>query len=135
MELPCLLDAHNTMLGNIPKRPLDDPWSLETTTAGRPGAGSVAEKTHKEAEKTAAGEISDPDIFYFHRGAGPHHNLKTIDGRVAAIAEATGPVGEYAPGQFLEIARRWDRPGADTTYLERVWLNRWTRSDAPSQSS
>ena len=129
MELPRLVAAHETMLANIPKRVLDDAWSLETTTAGRPGGGSVAEKTHREAQAIAKGEIKDPDLFYFHREAGPGHDLKDIDGRIAAISEATGPVGEYGPGQFAEIAKQWERPGSDKPYLERVWLNRWTRSD------
>lgn len=130
MELPRLISAHSTMLENIPKRPLDDPWSMETTTAGRPGGGSVAEKTHKEALLIAKGEIKDPTLFYMHREAGPNYNLRNFDSRVEAIAEATGPVGEYAPGQFASIARTYDRPGADRTYWERVWLNRWTRSDS-----
>src|SRR3546814_533117 len=50
--------------------------------------------------------------------------------RVAAIAEATGPAGKYGPGQFESIAKNWDRPKADLAYLERVWLNRWRRSDS-----
>lgn len=129
MELPRLVAAHETMLGNLPKRPMDDPWSLETTTAGRPGGGSVAEGTHKEAELISTGKIKDPQLFFFHREASAKHDMKTLEGRMAAVAEATGPVGEYAPGQFYDIARQWDRPKADKTYLERVWLNRWTRSD------
>lgn len=129
MELPRLVSAHETMLANIPKRVLDDPWSLETTTAGRPGGGSVAEKTHREAQAIARGEIKDADLFYFHREAGANHDLKSIEGRIEAVSEATGPVGEYGPGQFQDIAKQWERPGADKTYLERVWLNRWTRSD------
>jgi hypothetical protein len=64
-----------------------------------------------------------------HREAGPGHNLKTLEGRIEAVREATGPAGEYGPGQFHDIAKQWDRPGVDKTYLERVWLNRWTRSD------
>lgn len=35
--------AHATMLRNIPKRKLSDPWSLETTTMYEPGSGSIAE--------------------------------------------------------------------------------------------
>jgi hypothetical protein len=130
MELPRLVASHTTMLGNLPKRPLEDPWSLETTTAGRPGAGSVAEGTHKEAQMIERGEIDDPELFYFHREASATHDLSTLEGRIEAVAEATGPIGEYGPGQFREIARQWDRPQADKSYLERVWLNRWTRSDA-----
>jgi hypothetical protein len=130
MHLPKLLQAHETMLGNLPKRPMEQPWSLETTTAGEPGQGSIAEKTHAEAEAIHRGEIADPQLFYFHREAGPGHDLSTLDGRIAAISEATGPVGEYAPGQFRQIAQQWDRPGSDRQYLERVWLNRWVRSEA-----
>lgn len=130
LYLPNLLHAHETMLGNLPKRPLEDPWSLETTTAGQLGQGSVAEKTHAEALAIAGGEISDPDLFYLHREAGPGHDMTTVEGRIEAIAEATGPMGEYAPGQFREIARQWDRKGADHGYLERVWCNRWVRQDA-----
>lgn len=130
LHLPNLLKAHETMLGNLPKRPLEQPWSLETTTAGEPGQGSVAEKTHAEAEAIGRREIADPTLFYFHREASPGHDMATMEGRIAAIAEATGPVGEYAPGQFHQIAQQWDRPGADRQYLERVWLNRWVRSQS-----
>jgi hypothetical protein len=128
-ELPRLIEAHTTMLGNLPKRPMEDPWSLETTTAGRPGAGSVAERTHKEAQLIADGKRKSPDIWYFHREAGPQHDLSTIEGRIKAIAEASEGVGEFGPGQFQDIAGQWERPGVDKAYLERVWLNRWTQAD------
>jgi hypothetical protein len=128
MHLPNLLAAHETMMGNLPKRPLEDPWSLETTTAGQPGQGSVAEKTHNEGLKISRGEVEEPDLFYFHRYADTGHDLSTLEGRIAAVAEATGAEGEYGPGQFRDIAKQWDRDGADHSYLERVWLNRWTRS-------
>jgi hypothetical protein len=129
-ELPRLIMAHRTMLANIPKRPMDDPWSLETTTAGRPGGGSVAEGTHKYAQQIAQGKIKNASLFYFHREASPKWNMKKFDERVEAIREATGPTGEYAPGQFEEIAAQWDEPDADKSYLERVWCNRWTAADA-----
>lgn len=122
------LDAYTTMEANLEKRPLDDPWSLGVTTAGRPGQGSVAELDKDEAEQIAQGKIKNPQLFYFHRQAGDQHDLKTHAGRVAAIAEATGPVGEFAPGQFEDIARQWERPGADPAYLERTWTNRWNQA-------
>ena len=130
MFLPRLLHAHETMLANLPKRPLEDPWSLETTTAGQPGQNSVAEKTYLEARQVAEGHVEDSDLFYMHREAGGGHDMESLQGRIAAVAEATGPVGEFAPGQFRDIALQWNRPGADKSYLERVWLNRWTRSEA-----
>lgn len=135
LVLPNYLKAHQTMLGNLTKRPLDDPWHMETTTAGELGQGSIGEQTHLEALAIADGSYKDPDLLYHHREADP--SIKVVDerGRVAplevrirAVADARGGVGEYAPGQFESIARQWDRPRIDRSYLERVWLNRWVKS-------
>lgn len=129
LYLPRQLQAHQTMDANLPKRPLDDPWSLYVGTAGQPGQGSVAEQLHTEALQIAEGLIERPDLFYLYRtDDDPQRDLSSKDERVRAIAEATGPIGEFGPGQFDEIASKWDRPGADKTYLERVWLNRWRKS-------
>lgn len=127
--LPRQIEAHNTMAANLPKRPLDDPWSLYVGTAGRSGQGSVAEQLHNEAEQISEGKVKRPDLFYLYRtDDDPKRDLTDHDERLRAIAEATGPAGEWGPGQFDEIARQWDRPGADSDYLERVWLNRWGTS-------
>jgi len=137
LYLPRLHDAHNTMSANLPKLPSADAWSFYVGTAGEKGQGSIQEDLHTEAEAIARGEVSDPRIFYFHRDAGrvhrgekdaSGHDLATKDGLVAAIAEATGPEGEYGPGQFDDIAEQWFRPRADKSYLERVWLNLWLQS-------
>jgi hypothetical protein len=130
LYLPRHLAAHETMVANLEKRVLEDPWGLYVGTAGEPGQGSVAEGLHAEAEQIAASEISDPQLFYFYRWAKGTYNLKDLDERIDAVEEATGPIGEYGPGQFESIAKQWDRPKADRSYLERVWLNRWTRSEA-----
>lgn len=130
LYLPRQVDAHETMVANLEKRVLEDPWGLYVGTAGEPGQGSVAEGLHKEAEMIAAGQIAEPRLFYFHRQSRDGINLDDFEQRLEAVAEATGPVGEYGPGQFHSIASQWDRPGADKAYLERVWLNRWTRSGA-----
>lgn len=128
--LPRQRKAHETMLGNMSKRPLEDPWSLYVGTAGEPGENSIAEDLHHEAEAIAKGELSDPRLWYMCRwAAGKHNDLKTQEDRIAAVEEATGPVGEYGPGQFDDIAGQWERKGADKQYLERVWLNRWVRSN------
>lgn len=129
LTLPSQLSAYETMEANLPKRPLDDPWSLGVTTAGVPGQGSVAEKDKDEAEAIARGEVEEPELFYFHREAGPHHDLTTLQGRIEAVREASGPaVAEWS--DLRGIAKQWDRPGADHRYLERTWLNRWTQADA-----
>lgn len=122
------LQAHQTMDANLPKRPLDDPWSLYVGTAGEPGQNSVMEQIHGEALLIAEGKVDRPDLFYLYRTDDGGRDLSVKDERIAAVAEATGPAGEFGPGQFDEIASKWDRPGADKAFLERVWLNRWVKS-------
>lgn len=119
-------DTHETMLQNLPKRPLEDPWALYTSTAGASGQNSIEEDLRHEAEDIDRGLVEDPSLFFFARWAGEEHDdLSTVDKRVAAVAEATGPVGELGPGQFLRIAKDYDRKGMDKAYWERVYLNRW----------
>jgi hypothetical protein len=138
LYLPRALAAHETMVANLEKRSMEDPWGFYVGTAGELGQGSIAEGLHSEAEQIARGEISDPQLAYIHRDAGhvhdgtgkSGHDLSTVLGRIEAIREATGSIGEYSPGQFHSIARQWDRPSADRNYLERVWLNRWVKSQA-----
>lgn len=121
--------AHETMTQNLDKRQLEDPWSLYTSTAGQPGQRSVQELVREEAEKIADGRMKNPRLFFFSRWAGPEHDdLTSVELRTAAIADATGPVGEWGAGQFERIAEGYDRPGVDRAYWERVWLNRWRKS-------
>jgi hypothetical protein len=121
-----LRDAYHTMEANLPKRPLDEPWSLGTTTAGVPGGGSVAEEDKDEAEAIDRGEVEEPELFYFHREASATHDLTTTEGRIEAVREASGPAADWS--DLRGIAKQWDRPGVDGAYLERVWLNRWTQA-------
>jgi hypothetical protein len=96
----------------------------------------VAEKDKDEAEKIARGEVPEPELFYFHREAGTHnpdtgikYDLDRFEDRVEAIREASGPsVAKWS--DLRGIAKQWDRPGVDLSYLERVWLNRWTQAAA-----
>lgn len=139
MFLPRLRDAHETMGNNLPKRPLADAWSFYVGTAGQLGQGSIAEDLYKEAELVRDGRIKDSRFFFFHRDAGAAHrgtdpnarghDLSTEAGRIAAIAEATGPEGEYGVGQFEGIAEIYTRPKTDRAYWERVWLNLWRQAD------
>lgn len=128
LYLPRQLEAHKTMDANLPKRPLDDPWSLYVGTAGQPGQGSVMEMVHAEALQIFEGKIERPDLFYLYRTDDGGHDLDIKTERITAVAAATGPAGEFGRGQFDEIASQWDRPGADKAFLERVWLNRWRKS-------
>lgn len=127
MNSPRLVGAHQTMLQNIPKRPMADPWSLSTTTAGVPGEGSVAETEKNYAEKVAEGKAKDPTLFFFHREAAPNHDLDTEAGLRAAIVEASGPaVAKWS--DIDSIMALFHQDDTDRSYFERVWLNRWVAS-------
>lgn len=126
--LPRLVKAVQTMLANIPKRKLADAWSLETTTAPEPGAGSVAEATMEYARAVADGSVSDSRLFFFHREAGDSHDLATEDGVRAAVIEASGPVAVWS--DIDSIVEQWRDPTTDRTYFERVWLNRLVKASS-----
>jgi hypothetical protein len=119
------------MLENVHKRQLETPWTLYTSTAGTPGMGSVEEDVRNEAERIDEGKQKNSRLFFFARWAGDSHDdLSTVEKRIEAIKEATGPAGEWGDGQFLRIAADYDRGGCDRMYWERVYLNRWRKSNA-----
>lgn len=129
LYLPNHKAAIETMIANLPKRPLEDPWMLSCTTAGQPGQKSVAEDEYFEAESISRGQVERPAFFFFHRQASDGYDLAKFEDRVEAITEASGPdVAEWS--DIEGIAAQWDRPKADKTYLERVWCNRWTQMEA-----
>lgn len=113
----------SVMLANLAKRPIADPWALETTTAPEPGAGSVAEATMEHARTLAANGKKPARLFFFHRQASDSHDLATPAGLRAAVMEASGPyITQWSDTD--RIAELFQAPDADRAYLERVWLNR-----------
>jgi hypothetical protein len=129
--LPRLVEAHETMLQNVPKRMGADAWSLETTTTYTPGEGSVAEATHEEAEQVAKGKVRNSTFLFIHREATPRdgENLDDPEQLRAAIREASGPgrgAWEDFDGQVESIADLYQQAKrrGNAAYFERVWLNR-----------
>lgn len=128
--LPGLKQAFIISLANLGKRPLAEPWALETTTAPEPGAGSVGESTMDFAlELLKTKPKTDPKFFFYHREASDLHDLTTEKGLKAAILEASGPyIAKWTDTD--RIARRFRDADADPEYAERVWLNRRVQSSA-----
>ncbi|HXG36534.1 MAG TPA: terminase [Dehalococcoidia bacterium] len=120
--LPRLKQAHRTMMANLPKRRLADPWALEVTTAPVPGEGSVAEATMDYARQVASGKIEDSRLFFFHRQASDGHDLSSLVGIRAAVIEAAGPMAAWK--DIDAICDQFQDPTTDKSYLEQVWLNR-----------
>jgi phage terminase large subunit-like protein len=124
--LPRLKQAHQTMMANLPKRKIADPWVLEITTAPEPGAGSVAEGTMQYAEAVRDGRVTDASLFFFHRQASDEHDLTTRDGAEAAVREASGASAGWR--DIDAIVSQWNDPTTDRSYWERVWCNRLVKS-------
>lgn len=120
--LPRLKQAHQTMLNNLAKRKIADPWMLEITTAPEPGTGSVAEATMNYAKSVVEGHVSDSSLFFFHRQASDEHDLTTKAGARAAVIEASGPAAAWR--DIDAIVALLDAPDTDRAYWERVWCNR-----------
>jgi phage terminase large subunit-like protein len=129
--LDSLKRTWTVMLANLAKRPLADPWALETTTAPEPGLESVAEGTMLYAEELQKKDDggAKSKLFFFHRQAAQGHDLETDDGLRAAVIEASGPyIAKWS--SVDSIAEAFRAPDADVAYLERVWLNRPIQASA-----
>jgi phage terminase large subunit-like protein len=120
-----LKKAHTTSQQNLFKRVDADAWSLETTTAGELGEGSIAQDTHEYAELIAAGKVSDPQLFYVHRFAPDEMPMETVDQVRAVLAEATGPA--TWSGDIEPLVAHWFEPKCDRAYYRRVWANQWVK--------
>ena len=124
--LPRLKKAQQTMMANLAKRKIAEPWMLETTTAPEPGAGSVAEDTMDYARAILDGRARDSGLFYFHRQSSDGHDLTTQAGARAAVIEASGSASGWR--DIDAIVEAWRDPTTDRSYWERVWCNRRVRS-------
>jgi hypothetical protein len=131
--LPRLRRAHATMMANLPKRKAADSWSLETTTAPAPGENSIAESTMDYARSVAEKRSEDSQLFFYHREAGPSHDLSTPEGVRAAVLEASGPIAEWS--NIEAICDQWKDPTNDPAYLERLWLNRLVQASSSAFDS
>jgi hypothetical protein len=131
--LDSLKRAWTVMLANLAKRPLADPWALETTTAPAPGEGSVGENTMEYARSVMTGRAQNSRLFFFHREADPSIRFTGEDGQIdrkalrEAVLDASGPyIAEWT--DVDRVVSAFEEPGADLPYLERVWLNRLVQS-------
>ena len=129
MTLPRLVKSHATMVENSYKRVGADAWTLETTTAGELGGGSVAEETREYAEAINRGEVDDPRLFFFSRFAPLDTPIETTDETRTALIEASGPNAEWSGDIDALVSRRFE-PKVDLSYWRRVWLNQWVPGGA-----
>jgi hypothetical protein len=106
---------YRTVKFNCGKRKAAEPWILQTSTMHAPGEGSVAEATHKAADKGAARTLLD------HKGARRHLDLADT---AELRAEVAYVYGEFAAAMDLDriVALLLDET-ADEADRRRYWLN------------
>lgn len=108
---------HETMKRNLLKRKIASGWMLETSTMYAAGEGSVAEGTHRNAQKdTLAGKL-----LFDHQQASDHWDLDNRSERVEALKEAYGPAAAWM--DLEAIADYWDDEQASHAEFKRFWLN------------
>lgn len=118
-----------TIRRNLAKRRAAEPWSLETTTMYAPGEESVAEHSHRYAQRIADGSVRDPGFLFDHReGPDPSgFDYDDDDQLRAALVEAYGEAAEWMDMERL-IAEARD-PGTSRSDFTRYFLNRPSRNE------
>lgn len=99
-----LREMYATVMRNLPKRRLAEPWALQTTTAYRPGEQSVAEETLTRWRK---GQLPG-SVLVDHRQAKGKVDIRdrehTLEQLVELYGEAMHPVrGWMDPGDTYEV--------------------------------
>lgn len=122
--------AFDTMVNNLPKRAIDDPWQLTCTTAGDPAEPSVARDQYQDGILAYEGKKEQSRVFFYHRQTSDANaKFDTMEERMVALREASG-VEASKFRDLISVAGQWDEAGKDHTYLERVWCNRWIKSSS-----
>lgn len=130
--------AVETIQANALKDDAADTWLMATSTAGRPGQGSVLEAVKDAAERKeinrAAGQPPKTDrLFYFRRYAreellpsGEPVPIETVAQAVDLVKQARG--GSEL-GNVQAAAEAYFEPTTDRDYWVRVWLGWWRKAN------
>lgn len=92
--LPELREMYATVMRNLGKRKLADPWALQTTTAYRPGEQSIAEQKLTAWRK---GEL-DPGVLVDHREARGRIDVQDRPHTLSQLRQLYGPAMDPETG-------------------------------------
>ena len=120
---PRLRSLYTTIKRNLSKRPLEEPWLLETTTMYNPGAMSIAEETYTLAEAIREGRVKKPNLLFLHQ----YGSIKLDDVGDeallrAALMEAQGEAAAWLSVDDI-IANHFYDPREDVRDSIRYYLN------------
>lgn len=124
--MPDLKELNETLIRNLAKRPIAEPWGLATTTMFKPGQGSVAEDEWDEAEAQKKLPLKRRTILFDHLDA-TGHDMDDDEGLKAGLAQASGDALHYTDlDELVDEYRRAERssPGSG----KRFWGNLYTKA-------
>lgn len=122
---PELRRMHRTVMRNLAKRKIADPWALETTTMYAPGERSVAEVAHEHVGKVAAGKgATAAGVYFNHREGFAVDDWDDDDAIRRSLVEAFGDAAEWM--DFDQKLRDIRDPEATEAESRRYWLNQRT---------
>jgi len=98
--LPELRSMYATVMRNLGKRKLADPWALQTTTAYRPGEGSIAEQKLTAWRKGTL----DPSTYVDHREARGKVDIANRDYTLKQLRQVYGAAMDPVTG-WMEAER------------------------------
>ncbi len=122
--LPELRSMYATVMRNLGKRKLADPWALQTTTAYKPGEESIAEQKLTSWRKGTL----DSSVYVDHREARGKIDITDADRTLRQLREVYGPAMDPETG-WMEAERIY-RDMLDPTVCRdeaeaaRYYLNR-----------
>lgn len=121
--LPDLKSMYATVMRNLPKRKLAEPWAMQTTTAYRPGEQSIAEETLTAWRK---GELP-ASTYVNHREAKGRIDIQDRDHTLAQLRGVYGPAMHPLTG-WMDPAEVYDtmtdpRKCPDDATAARYYLN------------
>lgn len=122
-NIPRLRRAYSTVKRNLTKRPLEEPWYLETTTMYAPGEESVAEKTYELALKIQEGKTRSTRLLFIHQyGVIKKDDIADEVKLRAALDEAAGEAAAWLDANATIHDHFYD-PREDLRDSIRYYLN------------
>lgn len=118
--LPELKGMYGTVRRNLGKRKIAEPWMLQTTTAYRPGQGSIAEETLTAWRK---GELA-ATVYVDHREARGRVDIDDTEHTIAQLRYVYGAAAEWMDLERILREMRDPRSCPDQATAARYFLNR-----------
>lgn len=119
--LPALRQMYDTVRRNLSKRAEAEPWSLEGSTMYQAGQDSIAERSHRLAERIREGKERRPRFLFDHREGWADFDVDDEDALMGSLMESYGDAARHMNLGRL-VSEFWD-PRNDPQDSKRFYCN------------